>query len=228
MKQSHLVIGMGEVGTALANVLYEAHDVSALDAEDKNSAVPNGARFDMAHICFPWSDTFVPQVERYQRTYDVGVTVIHSTVPIGTSRACRAVHSPVMGRHPHLAQDMMAITKFIGGTNGSLVAHAFRAAGMNVYLVDAPETTELIKLFSTLYLGVCVEFTKEIKRFCDLYHVPFEAWTLWNRAYNEAVEFGMQRPNLVPMGGRIGGHCVLPNAEMIESEFAKLVKRRNE
>lgn len=226
---THLIIGLGEVGTALANVLSEVHDVSALDIKDEKTRPANGAHFDMAHVCFSYSEHFEAQVQRYQRAYSIDVLVIHSTVPVGTSRNLGAAHSPVMGRHPHLEGDLLTITKFIGGTLSVPVAHAFRRAGMDVYLFDQPETCELLKLFSTLYFGVCVEFTREVWQHCKMHGVPFEAWTLWTNAYNNAMlGTEMQRPNVALIPGPLGGHCVLSNADMIDSEFADLVKRRNE
>ena len=71
--------------------------------------------------------------------------------------------------------------------------------------------------------GFNIEFTKEAKRLCDKYGVPFEFFTLWNNNYNEGCtnmghpEF--HRYNLSPMMKKIGGHCVLNNYKLLESKF---------
>ena len=88
-----------------------------------------------------------------------------------------------------------------------------------------------MKLLSTTHYGLEIEFVKEVKRLCSKYKVPFEAWTLWVENYNQGYEkLGFpeyKKPNLVPIMKRIGGHCVLPNCDLLDSKFADLIKKLN-
>jgi len=230
MKDVSVVVGMGEVGKAVARVLAKTYEVVPIDLKTM-CKVTGEMRVRVLHICLPWSDEFVAEVIRYRKLYTPGHTVIHSTVPVGVSRTCGALHSPIVGRHPHLAKAVEVSTRFIGGKDAGEVADYFRRAGLEVYIVDEQEETELMKLLSTLWYGVCIELTKETKRLCDKHDVPFEFFTLWTQAYNHTAEAlgypDVRRPNLVPVMKRIGGHCVLPNAELLDSRFADLLRRLN-
>lgn len=238
------VVGMGEIGRALEEVLSEEYDVWTKDAGPEwEKPWPPGSKtsstetvlapygVDVLHICFPYSETFVHDVCAYIEQLKPAHTVIHSTVPVGTSRKCNATHSPVIGRHPKLVDSLRTMTKFLGGLQASEVADYFRRAGLNVYLTDKQESTELLKILCTTWLGVLVEATKETKRQCDAHGVPFELWTIWTKEYNEGyTRLGMpyvQRPSLAPIMGEVGGHCVLPNAELLDSWMTRIVLEQN-
>lgn len=241
MSDKTLIVGLGEVGTALLEVLSQVHDVyvkdDGLDAEGRKlyRGPDNGEQFDVMHICFPYKNTdqFRIDVQKLQQTYNVGVTVVHSTVPVGTCRQLGAVHSPIMGKHPYLASDLVTFTKFIGGPDVSLVAEHLHRAGMRVYITDKSETTEAMKLLSTLFYAVCIEYTKDVKRFCLEYGLPFEMWTLWTEAYNTGYvvargDSQLVRPNLTPILKPIGGHCVRSNLGMTDSIWARFIEGRQE
>ena len=222
-----LIVGSGEIGKSLASVLREYYDLDIFDKDGSSGIDP-----EIMHICFPYSDKFVDAVKEYQKDYEPKFTVIHSTVPVGTSKKLGAIHSPCIGIHPDLGKSMLTFTKYLGGKDASEVADYFRRAGMKVYLTDKSETTELMKILSTSFYGLTIEWTKEVKRLCDENKVPFEFWTLWTDNYNAGYEkLGhpeFSRPNLSPIKKKIGGHCVLPNLEFIKSKFSEFIKKQNE
>ena len=211
-----LIIGRGEVGMALLYVLSDVYEVEVIDLGEKATFKPR-----ILHICFSFSDKFIKEVQRYQKFYKPEITVIHSTVPVGTSRKCGAIHSPVRGRHPDLVKSLRIFPKFLGGKEANRVADYFRWAGMKVILVDKQETTEAGKLFDTEYYRICIEFTHRVKKYCDRHNLNFhEVYTLFNQTYNEGYEkLGypeFRRPILQPIMGPIGGHCVIPNSKLID------------
>jgi len=221
-----LILGAGEIGKSLAKVLEKNYDVTLFDRG--NFAIGS---FDFMHVCFPFSKIFVRQVKAYQRHYQPRFTIIHSTVPVGTSRKVSAWHSPVIGIHPFLQESLITFTKFLGGPNNGELIQYFRRAGIKVYPTDEQENTELLKVLCTTKYGLDIEFNKEVKRLCDKNKVPFELWTLWTNNYNEGyVKLNCSeyvRPNLVPMNGKIGGHCVISNLDFLDSRFAKFLKELN-
>ena len=227
-----LVVGCGEVGRALVQVLTSAHEVFMIDKDRGIDARGMARNVDVMHVCFPYSDGFVDAVDVYDQEYQPKHLIIHSTVPVGTSVRCSASHSPVIGLHPNLVQSLRTFTKFIGGPDSGPAAEHLRRAGMRVYVFDKAETCELMKLMSTLYYATCIEFTKDVKRMCGDAGVPFEAWTLWTDNYNAGYQAlgraEYTRPNLTHIPGTIGGHCLLPNADLLDGDFAELVRRRNE
>ena len=236
-KRTDAVIGMGEVGSALTCVLkMGGHEVTTYDIKD--GPAPTDLPFvDVLNICFPYCNCggiFEHNVDYWRERFSPLGIVIHSTVPIGTSRSLGAIHSPVIGLHPNLTHSLLTITKFFGGEWAEDVADHFRSTGMKVYLIKDQETTELMKILSTTYHALNVEWTKEVAAMCSGQSVPYEAWTLWtdnyNRGYNELGCSEYTRPQLIPITTKIGGHCLLSNARFIEedNEFARIILKRND
>lgn len=234
----HLVIGSkGEVGFALFRILNEAfgEDVRGIDKEILE--VEPYPEFHFLHICIPYSDNFEEVVLRYEKLWrlSTGVTVIHSTVPVGTTRKLKAVHSPIHGIHPNLYDGLKTFVKFIGATNSEQalsVEQEFRKCGMKPFVVKNPETSELSKLGCTTRHGLMIIEQKEFKRQCEKYGADFEeAYTLWNGLYSMGYrELGLpylQRAIVKDMAGGIGGHCIIPNAKLIDSPIGDFVLERN-
>lgn len=220
-----LIIGFGEVGRAINAVLWDKYWVEILDSSHIGhrqglTKSINQKQYDIIHICFPYSKTFIKDVKAYQKKYKPKYTVIHSTVPVGTSRKLGAVHSPIRGIHPNLEGGVRTFTKFLGGERASEVADYFRRAGLRVCLFDRAETSEALKLFDTEYYRACIEFAHRVKRYCEANDLSFhEVYTLGNQTYNEGYtkldhpEF--VRPVLQPIMTPIGGHCVTQNSKLI-------------
>lgn len=219
-----LIVGAGEIGIALYNIFKKEYQTYIID-KDSKCFEP----ITYLHICFPFSKHFVKEVQKYQKEYKPIFTIVHSTVPVGTNKILGSISSPAVGIHPHLEESLKTFIKYLGGKNASRVANYFRKAGIKVYLFDSSDTTELMKILSTTKLGIDSEYAKEVKRLCDKYKIPFEAWTLWTDNYNKGYQkLGYPeytRPNLIPIMEKLGGHCVLPNCDLLKSRFTDLVKQ---
>lgn len=216
MKQ--LVIGAGEVGQAIAEVL-------GCDLRDLEG-VPYPA--DVLHIAFPWSRAFEHHVRVYQRQYDPSLVVIHSTVPVGTSRALGAVHSPVTGKHPHLAESIRTFVKFFGGEGAPEAASLFAAKGVTTECYPDPETTEAGKLWATLQYGWLIALQKEAYRFCEETGAdPDIAYRRFNEVYSlgyEALGEPYRLPIMRNVPGPLGGHCVIPNTHLTPTFIADVLR----
>jgi len=225
-KETTLIIGAGQIGSSLLRVLRPYYDVHIKDKEKLNVS-----NVQIMHICFPYFNGFIKAVTDYQKEYNPDYTIIHSTVPIGTSRLCNAIHSPVRGIHPNLEKGIKTFVKFLGGKQANEVADYFRRAGIKVYITDKQETTELMKIWSTTWYAEDIEKTKQIKKDCNKHRIPFEMWTLWTNTYNVGYnKLGYpeyNRPNLIPIMKKQGGHCTLSNAEFLENDFTKIIKKLN-
>jgi len=117
-QEETLVIGQGEIGKPIAEVLSRSYRVVTKDLEPLEP--PD--RVDVMHICFPYEiDDFVGSTVEYIDQYAPSLTIIHSTVVPGTTRAVhlgsgRAVaHSAVRGKHAAMKDELMIYTKFVGG-----------------------------------------------------------------------------------------------------------------
>jgi len=227
-KEKDLILGAGEIGSTIYNIFRKYYNIILIDKEPKPRKLGN-IRF--LHICFPYSEDFVNQVKEYQKIYKPNLTIIHSTTKVGTSRMCDAVHSPVVGLHPFLEKSVLTFTKFIGGDRASEAADYFRRANIKVYITNKQETTELMKIQSTTFYGLCIEFNKDMKKNCDKLDIPFEMWTLWTENYNLGYQkLGFKeftRPILAPINKKIGGHCIMPNLNFLETPFTNILKKLN-
>ena len=154
--------------------------------------------------------------------YKPELTIIHSTVPVGTSRRLNAVHSPIHGRHPNLERGILTFRKFVGAAPELDLEKAYRflrKAKIKTERVSSPEASELSKIMCTTYLGVVAAYMKATMAICDELDVPFRevyGWGfLYNEGYAELGEHRFIRPVLEKEAGGIGGHCVIQNAILL-------------
>lgn len=218
-----VVVGAGQVGRAIAEVLG---DVDLVDTEGPQR------RADVLHICFPWTPSFEPDVRAHRRKSKSKLTIIHSTVPVGTSRRLQAVHSPVTGRHPRLTESIRVFPKFFGGPRAADAAALFRAVDILTIEVPEAETTEAGKLWQTLQFGWLVALQKEAYRFCEAVGAePAVAYDLFNAVYNtgyKALGETWHLPLLEDVPGPIGGHCIVPNLDMTPGKLAEWLGELNQ
>ncbi len=216
-----IIIGAGEIGRAMAEVLSPHHEVTL---KDKHEAELDIEQYDMVLVCFPWSDSFIDAVQQYQNAYRPRHTVVVSTVPIGTCSKLGAIHSPVEGKHPRLAESIALFPRWLGGGCLSIaVQDYFGEAGMFVRATPKPEDTEFLKLLSTSLYGVTIQFMRYGAGVADILGTPYEYICRFNTDYNELYHsLGLQefqRYILYRPEGPILGHCVGPNSRILHAQF---------
>ena len=217
MKQENsiLVVGLGEVGKPLLELLSKRYKTVGVDIAPVATEI---GKVDVLHICFPFQiRDFVGESARYIELFKPALTVVNSTVAIGTTRkiaqrtARAVVNSPVRGKHARMLEELRNYTKFVGAIDAesakAAAAH-FESAGMKTKILSSPEATELAKLTETTYFGVLIAWAQEIERYCD------QA----KQSYEEIVSFYDEiryLPATRFFPGLIGGHCVMPNIELL-------------
>jgi UDP-N-acetyl-D-mannosaminuronate dehydrogenase len=225
-----LVIGLGEIGKPLFGLVCEKHPATGIDVQPVDFA----GECDIMHICFPFNiPDFIGECKRYIRTYRPELTIINSTVAAGTTRlieeqsGCRVVNSPVRGKHKRMREELLSYTKYIGGTDADSCTKAsthFQSLGMKTQILASPEATEIAKLAETTYFGVLIAWAQEVERYCDRYGLE----------YDEVATFFEEIAYLPPVKffpGLIGGHCVMPNIDilrrMMDSRLLDAIKESN-
>jgi hypothetical protein len=220
-----VLIGYGEIGKGVFDVFSMYHDITPHDPDQNKTAV---GKYDIMLVTIPPIKGFVQVIKDYQKQYGVKSTIVFGTTPIGTCSQIDAVHCPVEGRHPNLAESIRITDKWLGGKDK--LAHRFiTEAEFTIHQLDRPEFTEFLKLRSTTVYGLNIEFARYSKDVCDSLGLNFEEtkeWDKWvNRIYSH---FGMdwaRRYILDAPEGPKGGHCVTPNAKILNKQFPnKMVK----
>lgn len=230
----HLVIGLGEVGTAIKTVLKSNPDF-VVHGLDLNSSEADG-KYDVIHICIPHNnERFVPIVQKYIDDYGIKncLVIVHSSVPVGTCSELKAVHSPITGVHPHLEESVRKFVKYFGGKDAELASSIFQSVGVITRTTPKAETTELGKLFATTIYGMNIIAQKWLFKECEKLGADFDiAYTDMSNTYNTGYEvMGMpqfKRYVLRHMEGKIGGHCILENCLLLDGELANFVLEQNE
>jgi UDP-N-acetyl-D-mannosaminuronate dehydrogenase len=229
-----VVVGLGEVGRPLLELIRTSGaTVTGVDIEP--SDLPARGTVDVMHICIPFEiPDFVGETARYIELLDPRLTIIDSTVAVGTTRAVYErtgtpiAHSPVRGKHARMLDEMRAYVKFVGGIDEDASAAAvthFESVGLETKVLASPETTELAKLSETTYFGLLITWAQEMERYADLVGVD----------YDEVVSFYTEIGFLPPVKffpGVIGGHCVMPNIEILSklgpSDILHAIRSSNE
>lgn len=215
-KSVTLVVGLGEVGSALAELLSPHYRVVSVDLESVPCTWPVG----VMHICYPYHDEFVRTTVDYINKYKPALTVINSTVLPGTTRSVAlasgvpVVNSPVRGKHFRMVKDMVRYPKWFGGLEPAAVRRArshFSAVGMQIRVASSPEAVELAKLLETTYFGLCIAWAQEVERFGRQVDVPYKEI---DRFFAEIPYFQCRY-----FPGFIGGHCVIPNVHFLKRIF---------
>jgi hypothetical protein len=211
-----LVIGVGEVGGALAQVLERKQAVLRHDIEPQDFAEPIG----VMHICIPFKTPaqFEPAALSYIERFKPDLTIINSTVVPGTTRSIAIKsgtpvgYSPVRGKHARMTDDMLHYKKFVAALDPETRRRAeehFQAAGMKTRGIEKIETLELAKLAETSYFGVLIAFAQELDRYANAVGAN----------YSEAIDF-FEEVDFLPrtryFPGFIGGHCVIPNIHLLK------------
>lgn len=200
-----IVIGLGETGGPLRKVL-------GCDGYDAKIGNTTKEQYDIVHICIPFSPTFNSTVTWYQTKYKPKLTIIHSTVPIGTTSKLKdAVHSPILGKHDNMEQSIRSFPKWVGGEEAFAAAEYFRDHGLEAVEVPTSEETEALKLMCLMKYGVDIATAQYRKEVADMLDFPYEDVLLWDEFYNKYVGENLKRSLLTPPGDTIGGHCVLQN-----------------
>ena len=235
-----IILGMGEVGETLFDLLVDRKfDCIGIDLDDskcknytENEIIENP---QYLHVCLPgelekYTDIVIEWINKIK---NIQVVVIHSTVKPGTTKSVQErssipiLFSPVRGVHRRFLDDIKKYTKFIS-FNGTEINSKIKKDLENrfekVDWMSTTKTAELAKiLVDTTYYGWLINYAQITKMICEKENVDFDE--MWKFA-DEIHENLGNRPKMFP--GIIGGHCVIPNLNLVEYENLDMIKTVNE
>jgi len=235
-----VILGMGEVGQTLFDLLEDRKfDCVGIDLDNskckkysENHVIKNP---EYLHVCLPgeltgFTDIVVNWINKIK---NIQVVIIHSTVKPGTTKIIQEklsipiLFSPVRGVHKRFLNDIKKYTKFIsfdGIEIDSKIKRKLENRFKKIDWMSTTKTAELAKiLVDTTYYGWLINYAQITKMICEKENVNFEE--MWKFA-DEIHENLGNRPKMFP--GIIGGHCVIPNLDLIEYENLDIIKKINE
>ena len=235
-----VILGMGEVGETLFNLLVDRKfDCIGIDLDNskcknytENKIIENP---QYLHVCLPgeltgFTDIVVNWINKIK---NIKVVIIHSTVKPGTTKTIQEkfsmpiLFSPVRGVHKRFLNDIKKYTKFIsfdGAEIDSKIRIDLEKRFEKIDWMSTTKTAELAKiLVDTTYYGWLINYAQITKMICEKENVDFDE--MWKFA-DEIHENLGNRPKMFP--GIIGGHCVIPNLNLVEYENLDMIKKINE
>ena len=226
----HIIIGIrGQIGTCVHTFLNGVNEWDVVGVEYGDRVVEgehfDGGEYGMMHVCIPYYSygEFIEAVSFYMGKYASKHVVIYSTVEPGVSEALGVgvCHSPVEGRHPNLVAGFRVFRRLVSGRDAVVVGDYYRKWGLEVETFDRCVVTELGKLLSTTRYGLSILFAAEEEKLCHGYGVKFEDVVLayqrmYNNGYRKLNEDRFIQPMIVPPEGNIKGHCIVPNAKILQ------------
>jgi len=238
-----VVAGLGEIGTPILKIISKKELAIGYDLNEK---LMNKTKFkkledlptSFLHIAIPVTIKFDSNLIKLSKKFQPECIVIHSTISPGTiERIQKKIRIPIIysatrGVHKRMLKDIKRYTKFFAiSKNAPRKTWAIKSYtkkmknyGVKTQQMSKPETLELAKILcDTSYLGWLINYSQLTNVIAKNHGVDYdEMWTF----ADEIHKILGNRPKMYP--GYIGGHCVIPNLELINNQTLNLIKRMNE
>ena len=142
------------------------------------------------------------------------------------------IYSPIRGVHKRMMSDLKKYSKFfaidISHPESKKISNHYvkklTKLGIKSKKISSTLTLELSKIIvDTSYYGWLINYAQLSKIIADKFGVDYDE--MWNFS-DEIHKFLKNRPKMFP--GFIGGHCVIPNLELIDEQSLKQISKINQ
>ena len=237
-----VVAGLGEIGLPILKLISKKEIVVGYDLNKKLMNKNEFKKFQFLptsflHIAIPVTKKFDSNFIMLFKEFQPECVVIHSTISPGTiERIQKKFDSPIIysatrGVHKRMLKDIKRYTKFFAISKNAprkkwateTYSKKMKKYGIKTKQMSKPETLELAKILcDTSYLGWLINYSQITNVIAKSHGVNYdEMWTF----SDEIHEILGNRPKMYP--GYIGGHCVIPNLELINNKTLNLIKEMN-
>ena len=237
-----VVVGIGEIGNPILKLLSKQNITVGFDLNpDLMDKIKFGRYKDLQtsflHIAIPVTDKFIINVLKLEKKFNPECIVIHSTIKPGTTKKLQGklsipvIYSATRGVHKRMIYDIKRYTKFFAISKDAPrckwasvgFAKLMKKYNVKTKKMSKPETLELAKIVcDTSYLGWLVNYAQLSNLIAIEHGVNYDE--MWSFS-DEIHEFLGNRPKMYP--GYIGGHCVIPNLDLVYSDTLNLIKKMN-
>ena len=242
MIKKDVIVGLGEIGRPILKLLSKSGIVVGYDI---NERLMNKKKFEkytkintsFLHICIPFSTKFTAQVESLFNQFHPECIVIHSTIRPHTTEILQKrfpipiIYSATRGIHRRMLYDMKRYTKFFSvyqkAQRSRWAIQQFtkkmKKVGIKTRKLSTPLVLELAKIIvDTSYYGWLISYAQLSKMIAIENKVDYDE--MWSFA-DEIHKLLGNRPKMYP--GFIGGHCVIPNLDLVHNQTLNLIKEIN-
>ena len=237
-----IVVGIGEIGKPILKLLSKNNITVGFDLnpdliDERKFEMYKNLQTSFLHIAIPVSSKFESNLLQLYKKFKPECIVIHSTIGPGTIEQIQKkldvplIYSATRGVHKRMLKDIKRYTKFFAiSKNAPKKQWAIKAystkmknCGIKTKQMSKPETLELAKIIcDTSYLGWLINYAQFSNIIAQRYNVNYDE--MWSFS-DEIHKFLGNRPKMYP--GFIGGHCVIPNIDLMHNQTLDLIKKMN-
>jgi len=237
-----LVIGLGEIGLPILKIFSKGFPTFGYD---KNTKLMNLRKFEknkeipteIMHVCIPYTKNFKNNIEELAQEHNPAIIVIHSTIePYITEHLQKKLSIPVIysatrGIHKRMLDDLKRYQKFFSiydwAPRSKWACNIFKSrlkkAGIRTKQMSSPLSLELAKIVvDTSYYGWLINYAQLSNMIAIEHKVDYDE--MWSFS-DEIHKFLGNRPKMFP--GFIGGHCVIPNLDLIQEDLLFQIDKIN-
>ena len=238
-----IVAGLGENGLPFLKLISKKENAVGYDLDKKLMNEKKFMKLETSqtrflHIAIPVNQNFISNVVQLYKKFQPECIVIHSTISPGTTdRIQKKLKIPIIfsatrGVHKRMLQDLKRYVKFFAISNNapkkdwavSKYRESMKKCGIKTQQMSKPKTLELAKILcDTSYLGWLINYAQLTNTIALEHNVDYDE--MWEFS-DEIHKILGNRPKMFP--GFIGGHCVIPNLELIQNQTLDLIKSINQ
>ena len=240
--EKDIVAGLGEIGFPILKLLSKKQTTVGYDL-DKGLTNKlklkklQGTKTSFLHIAIPVTSKFDSNLLQLYKKFKPECIVIHSTIGPGTTERIQkkldvpVIYSATRGIHKRMFKDIKRYTKFFAISKNApkkqwatkTYSRKMKNCGVKTRQMTKPETLELAKIIcDTSYLGWLVNYAQLSNMIAIKHGVDYDE--MWSFS-DEIHRFLGNRPKMFP--GFIGGHCVIPNIDLLHNQTLDLIKKLN-
>ena len=238
-----VVAGLGEIGKPILQILSKkvltmGYDINSNLMDERKFQKYAQVKTSFLHMCIPFSDSFIKNTISLSSRFNPEIIVIHSTISPGTTSKLQSkltmpvIYSATRGVHKRMLYDLKRYVKFFAIESNaprkewasSEYVKLMRKAGVKTKQMTSPMTLELAKIVvDTSYYGWLINYAQLSNMIAIQHKVDYDE--MWSFS-DEIHKFLGNRPKMFP--GFIGGHCVIPNLDLIHNQTLDLIKEIND
>ena len=243
MKTKDIVVGLGEIGNPILKLISKSSIVVGFDKNENLMNIREFKKYEnlenrFIHLCIPFNKNFLKNTLDIYKKFSPKCIVIHSTVEPYTTKKIQEklpipiIYSPVRGVHKRMLSDLKKYKKFFAIEKKSpkkdwaskTYSSSMQKSGVKTKKISNPTTLELSKIIcDTSYLGWLINYSQISNMIAIKHGVDFDE--MWSFADEIHKTLG-NRPKMFP--GYIGGHCVIPNLDLINNQTLNLINELND